>query len=425
MSDDQGLATEDLDWTPPPRPEWLLRFNAEAQYMDLRTLVPLEAEELIATAQRAAGFSNFGSDQWREPFGILLKALEEEAELNFFGRLMTRNEILNWLQALLGVQAAFDRHPEIADEVIDRPLIMAALPRSGSSILFELLSQDPQFGSPRQWEMMFPYPPPERTSYETDPRIERCQHLITQWIRVAPSFAAIHEMDARLPNECIFAQAACFTSEFQPVLFQIPSYGAWLATKADWAYSYGFYKRMLQVLQWRNPRRHWLLKAPSHLNYLPTIFKIFPDARVLFTHRDPVVAQASVLNLMGTLFWMRSDKPMAVKAFAGLLSPEMMAMGLNRVIDWLESGTIPKEQCFSSLYADLLDRPLDAVRSLYDKGGLTLSADAAARMSGYLRDKPQGKFGRHRYSVAEEQLARDRRRHFERYQSYFNVPNEI
>lgn len=414
-----------MSWTPPPRPEWLARFNEEARRTAIRDVIRLEADELLETAQRSSGFRNTGDPRWREPFDVLVRSLEDEAELHPFGRLMARNDLLNQLQALLGVQAAFDQHPEIEEERIDRPLIIAAVPRSGSSILFELLAQDPQFGSPRQWEMMFPYPPPECGRYDTDPRIDRCQQLITQWTRVAPTLAAIHELDARLPNECIFGQAPSFVSEYWPSQYQVPSYMRWLADKGDWEWSYGFYRRMLQVLQWRNPRRHWLLKAPSHLNYLPVIFRVFPDARVLLTHRDPVVAQASVTNLMGTLFWIRSDKPMEVEAFAGMLSPETMAAGLERIIDWLESGAIPREQVFSSLYADLVERPLEALQRVYARGGMTLAPEVEARIARYLAEKPQGKFGRHVYAVDGAGELAARRRLFARYQAYFNVPDEI
>lgn len=418
------MEQDEVEWTPPARPEWLATFNDEGRHMDIATLVPLDAEELIAAAQRSTGLSDFGGDDWREPFGILVRALEEEADLTFFGRLMTRNELLNCLKALLQVQAAFTEHPEIGDEVIDRPLIIAAVPRSGSSILFELLALDPIFGSPRQWEMMFPCPPPETATYETDPRIEKCQHLIGQWTRVVPNLASIHEMDARLPNECIFAQAISFVSEYWPSQYQIPSYIDWLMTRADWSKSYGFYKRMLQLLQWKNPRKHWLLKAPSHLNYLPTIFEVFPDARVLMTHRDPVVAQASLINLMGTLYWMRSERPMDVKAFAGMLSPEAMAYGLNRTIDWLEAGAIPKAQCMNSLYLDLLADPAAAVKAIYEKAGIPFTAETEKRIRDYLAAKPQGKHGKHRYEVGDAAEIARRRAIFQRYQDYFGVPAE-
>lgn len=418
MSDDQ------VAWVPPPRPEWVQRFNDEGRHMDLRNLVPLDLRELIETAKRATGFDDFGDDRWREPFEILAKSLDEEAELNFFGRLMARSDVLNCLKALLGVQAAFKEYPRIAEEVIDRPLIIAALPRSGSSILFELLSLDPDLGSPSQWEMMFPYPPPETATYGSDPRIETCQHQVTQWSRVTPSFGAIHEMDARLPNECIYGQAACFTSEYFAAQYQIPSYMEFLA-RADWEFSYGFYKRMLQVLQFKNPRRRWLLKAPSHMNYLPTIFKVFPDAQVLFTHRDPVVAQASVINLMGTLFWIRSDKPMEVGAFAGMLSPEAMNYTLERSIDWLENGAIPKDRCFNSLYADLIRAPVEAVQKIYDKAGMAFTKTSAQRIRDYLAAKPQGKHGKHQYEMADAEETKRLRLIFARYQTYFGVPNEI
>ena len=419
MSDDQ------VAWAPPPRPEWLTTFNDEGRHTDIRNLVPLDAGELVATARRATGFDDFGDERWREPFEILIKSLDEEAALNFFGRLMARNDVLNWLKALLGIHAAFKEYPQIADEVIDRPLIIAALPRSGSSILFELLSLDPDLGSPLQWEMMFPYPPPDAASRTDDPRIDMCQHMVTQWSRVAPSFASIHHMDASLPNECIYGQAACFTSEYFPSQYQIPSYMEFLGTRADWEFSYSFYKEMLQVLQFRNPRRHWLLKAPSHMNYLPTIFKVFPDAKVLFTHRDPIVAQASVINLMGTLFWIRSDKPMEVAAFAGMLSPEAMAYTLNRSIDWLENGDIPKDQCFNSLYADLILSPVEAARRVYERAGMAFTEATAQRINDYLAAKPQGKFGKHQYEIADAAEHARLRSVFARYQSYFGVPNEI
>lgn len=419
------MTDDELSWTPPPRPDWVARINDEGAGMDPRALVPLDPDELIATARRTTALHDFGDDRWRAPFGILTQALEREADLTFLGRLMTRNDLLNALKALLQVEATFAAHPEIADEVIDRPLFIAAVPRSGSSILFELLSLDPAFGSPRQWEMMFPCPPPEAATYDSDPRIARCQHLIGQWTRVVPNLAAIHELDARLPNECIFAQAISFVSEYWPSQYQIPSYIDWLMTRADWRWSYGFYKRLLQLLQWRNPRDHWLLKAPSHLNYLPTIFAVFPDARVLLTHRDPVVAQASVTNLMGTLFWMRSGRPMEVKAFAGMLSPEAMAYGLDRVIDWLETGAIPADQVMSSRYPDLLERPTEAVRAIYAQAGLPFTAETARRIRDYLDAKPQGKHGRHSYDVADAAEIARRRGIFRRYQQHFGVPDEV
>lgn len=411
-------------WQPPARPEWLAQLLAESRYMDLKALVPLDAENLIETACRNTGLADFGSDDWREPFAILTRALDEEAELHLFGRLMTRNELLLQLENRLRIEAAYTAHPEIEDEVIEAPVIITGLPRSGTSILFELLSQDSQFGSPSSWETIISCPPPEAASYRSDPRVERVEHLLTQWNRVTPSYATMHEMGAWIPAECFSAFEPSFRSENTAGKVPVPSFMNWLAT-ADLTPAYEFHKRMLKLLQWKNPRRHWLLKSPSHLGYLPTLFKVFPDARVIITHRDPIRAQASVTNLLGTLFWMRSDKPLDVAAFEALLTPEAVAWRLYQTIDWLESGAIPRAQVFSSGYAELLQAPIDNIGRLYGEMGFSLSESAATAMRDYLAHKPQGKFGVHRYEVGQrEQIARERA-HYQRYQDYFDVPNEV
>lgn len=412
------------NWTPPPRPDWVQQVIDEGRHMDIRSLVPLQAEELMATARRNTGFDDFGSGEWLEGFHVFLKALEEEAGLHLLGRLMTRSDILRWLEARLGIEAAYAQHPEIDEEEIEQPVVVTGLPRAGTSILFELLAQDSQFGSPRNWEMMFPYPPPETASYHSDPRIERCQHLVTQWSRVVPTYAAMHEMGANIPNECIVAMSCTFLTENLPGQYQIPSYNAWYYQQ-ELDYAYAYYKRMLKLLQWRNPRRHWLLKAPSHLGNLPVLFRTFPDARVVITHRDPIVAQASVTNLLGTLYWMRSSQPFDAGAFENLMTPEAGAARLNGVVDLLETGAVPGERIHSFLYAQLVNQPLDALQALYREMGLELEPAALRSMQDYLRKKPQGKFGRHQYSVGEQEENARKRRLFQRYQDYFRVPGEV
>ena len=410
-------------WTPPPRPDWVQQVVDEGRHMDIRSLVPLEPAELMATARRNTGFDDFGEDSWLEGFHVFLKALDEEADLHLLGRLMTRSDILRWLEARLGIEAAYAQYPEIEDEVIDQPVIVTGLPRSGTSILFELLSQDPQFGSPRNWEIMFPYPPPETASYHSDPRIERCQHLVTQWNRVVPTYAAMHEMGAEIPNECIVAMSCTFMSENLPGQYQIPSYNAWYYQQ-DLRPAYAYYRRMLKLLQWKNPRRHWLLKAPSHLGNLPVVFDTFPDARVVITHRDPIVAQASVTNLLGTLYWMRSSQAFDARAFENLMTPEAGAARLDAVVDLLEQNAVPRDQVHNFLYADLVRQPLPALESLYRNMGQSLSDTAREAMDAYLARKPQGKFGKHQYSLGEQQENARKRQLYLRYQTYFNVPDE-
>ena len=211
-------------WTPPARPDWLAKLNQEGRGMDIASLVPLRAQELLDTAMANTGLSDFGKDEWREPFEILVKAINEEAELNLFGRLMTRSDLLIWLQERLEIEETYRRHPEIEDELVDAPVFIVGQARSGTSILFELLPRDGQFGAPTNWEIMFPCPPPEAATYRSDPRIAKAQHLLTQWHRVAPSFLPMHELGASIPNECKVAMNCTFVTDNLNGIFQIPSY---------------------------------------------------------------------------------------------------------------------------------------------------------------------------------------------------------
>jgi hypothetical protein len=408
------------NWQPPPRPEWLASFHAETRSWDAHAVAPLGAEELIATAVRNTGLEDFGRDDWREPFDVLLKAIDHEADLNLFGRIWTRQDLLLFLETRLRIEAEYRTHPEIDSEVIDRPVFVTGLPRSGTSILFELLAQDAQFMAPANWEFVLPCPPPDAASYRQDPRVPRADDLITQPGRVAPTFKAMHELGAWIPNECGVAFRMSFRSQHLAATFQVPSYSAWLHT-ADMRPAYAYYRRLLKLLQWRNPRAHWLLKSPEHQSYLPTLFEVFPDARVIVTHRDPLRAQGSVTNVLGTFYWMRSDQTFDVQAFEELLTPEGTAARLDAMIDWIESGRIPGAQIAHLRYSDLMRAPLAAVERLYSSMGAQLSHRTRTAVERYLAQKPQHRFGTHRYEVDSDARVR---RLFARYQSYFDVPSE-
>jgi hypothetical protein len=232
------------NWQPPPRPEWLASFLADTRSWDARAVAPLEAGELIATAIRHTGLEDFGADDWREPFEVLLDAIECEADLNLFGRIWTRQDLLLFLETRLRIEAAYRANPEIDDEVIDRPVFVTGLPRSGTSILFELLAQDPQFLAPANWEFVLPCPPPEAATYREDPRVARAHELITQPGRVAPTFQAMHELGAWIPNECGVAFRMSFRSQHLAARFEVPSYSAWLHS-AEQRPAYAYYRPLL------------------------------------------------------------------------------------------------------------------------------------------------------------------------------------
>ncbi len=409
-------------WTAPPKPPWLESMNTEGSYFNLPAVVPLDEESLIAHACKSTGLHNFGDDGWREPFSVLIKALEEEAQLTLMGRLMARSDIILWLSTRLQVTDVIQLNPQILEQQIEAPMVIAGLPRSGTSILFELLAQDPDVGVPLTWEAIMPCPPPEAASYHSDPRIELAHNLVTQWNRVAPEFASMHEMGGTIPSECGQLMVGSFISDQIAALHQTPSYSMWCA-QADYLPVYQYHKTVLQILQWKNPRKRWLLKAPEHQVHLENLLKVYPDARIVQTHRDPIKCMASTTSLMGTLYSMRSDQPFNAAMFENIIMGEATAQRLEHVIDQRQAGTVPEANIADSRYQDLMDEPMSCIERIYRHFGMSLSDQARANMLAYLESKPKGKFGKHEYQV-DEKRSKDRPL-FARYQQLYDVPNEM
>lgn len=413
------------EWVPPERPEWVKRINEEGACMDIRGVVPLDENSLIATACTNTGLSDFGDEEWREPFQVLIKSLEEESELNLMGRLMTRTDLLLYLQARLQVEDTYKKHPEIEDEEIKRPLLILGQGRSGTSALQNMLAADPDNGLIRTWEAMFPCPPPEKATYDTDPRIERAGKLITQWNRVTPEVASVHEFDGHIPTECIHVFCLNFRSTgWLNIAGQIPSYNAWMNTRSmEPALRYE--KRVLKLLQWRNPRKHWVLKNPDSARYLLETLKVFPDMHFAWIHRDPVRALASMVNLIGILGWIRSDKPQMRGAFEGVTDPELMATQLCLPIDMIEQGLLPRERLCNVLYRDFMRDPLAVARQIYAHAGRPMSPASEASMRQYMEEHPRESRPKPKIDIGSEERIQAERRAFRRYQEYFDVPNEI
>ncbi len=408
-------------WQPRARPDWLRRVNEEGRLLDGPGVVPLDERSLLDAARAKTGLDDFGDEGWREPFRILLRALEEEADLNFWGRVVTRSDLLSHLEVRLRVTDWYERHPEVEEEVIEAPVFVTGLPRSGTTIVQEILGADPRARTVRMWEAKYPCPPPQ----EDDPeRIARADTLCTMQDRMTPEWAAMHKVGGNLPVECIEFTYASFVSDAFSASFQVPSYSAWVA-RADPSYSFWWHKRVLKLLQSARRPGHWLLKGPTHLPFLPQLFEAYPDARIVLMLRDPVKALASVVDVCGTLFWMRSDDPFSGDSYGHFLSVEPVVANLERLIGWLEDGTIPRERVHPVRYLDFFADPGARLERLYAGLGIALTPDALAAMQSYLARKPRGHFGEHDYEAGSEAIIAEERERFRRFQEYFGVESEL
>jgi hypothetical protein len=383
-------------------------------------VVRLDEASLLARARRRTGLDDFGDEAFREPLRRLLESLEAEAALTMLGRVIARADLGRLLENRLRMVDARRREPAIAAGEVRRPLFILGLPRTGTTILHELLAEDPVNRVPMTWEVMHPWPPPERATYETDPRIARVEKHFAGIDRLIPGFKAMHPMGARLPQECVALTAHDFASMLFSTTHRLPAYQAWLDA-ADLRGVYASHRRQLQYLQWRCPAERWVLKSPGHLWALDALLAVYPDARIVQTHRDPLKVVASLASLVTLLRGLASDD-VDIRA-VGAEWTRCLALGLERSVaarERVDPGRVLDVQ-----FADFIRDEVGTVRRIYDHFEMRLSADAEARMRRFLAANPRDKHGAHRYTLAAAGLepAAERRR-YAPYQARFAVPSE-
>ncbi|MBK7948549.1 MAG: sulfotransferase [Deltaproteobacteria bacterium] len=413
-----------LRYQPRPRPEWVRGANAMGRAIDAKSVVLLDERSLLETAMANTGLSDFGDDDWREPFRILLDDLERHAALHLVGRLMTRSDLLVHLEGRLRVVDWLKRHPEIEAQRIEAPVFVVGLPRSGTTIMEEILGADPNARSVRMWEAKFPVPPPRPSDPKPDPRIARAEALVGLQDAITPEWASMHKVGGELPVECIEFTYSSFVSYAFSASFHVPNYTRFVAAN-DHRSAFLWHEKILKLLQSGSKPAHWLLKGPTHLPVLPALFERYPDARLVLMLRDPVKATASVVDVSGTLYYMRSDDTALNKRHGQFIDGHPAVMALQRVIDWTESGTIPRDRIQAVPYLDFFADPERGLEKLYGGLGLPLPDPSRRAMLGYLASKPKDKFGHHDYEVGTSDLIASERAKWRTIQDWFGVKSEV
>jgi hypothetical protein len=408
-----------MKWSPPARPDWVTNLLAHGDALGgSEGLIPLEAEPLIGRARAMTGLDDFGpEDDWKPHLEILLDALARESHLHLAGRIVTGTEILRSLQNRLRMTDLWKREPERLETPIEAPVFVVGSARSGTSITHELLACDPGNRVPLLWEMLQPF---EASTGQN--RLEVADRTMRFWHQLQPEYETMHFNAGDLPNECIYLFMQNFVSDQFMGCHEVPSYAAHLQA-LDQTFVYREHKRLLQSLEsgTRGPR--WILKAPSHLPLLRFLFRVYPDARIILTHRDPTRTLASGLSLLGTLKWMRCERvdltPMVGAMAAG------QAFIWQDVIDARQSGELPDAQFTDVLYDDLMHDPGATIGRVYEALDRRIPDALPARIRDYVERKPKGSHGGHRYDLETFGLdPEEERRRFAFYRERFGVPEE-
>jgi hypothetical protein len=379
------------------------------------------SESLIAAACEEAGSDDFGDAGWQPGLERVADGLVNDARLSVIGVEVAHLDLIRALKNRLDVIAWRKKHPEIAEKPITSPIFIVGQPRTGTTILYDLLAQDPELRAPLTWEVDAPCPVPQPETYHDDPRIAQTQATIEMSEQIVPGFLAFHPMGALVGQECVRITASEFTSMIYTVQYRLPDYYRWLLYEADHTGAYRFHRIFLQHLQSGVPGQ-WVLKSPAHLWQLDKLLAEYPDALIVQTHRDPLNVISSIAALTHHLRRMCSDESNIADCAAQ--SYEEISVGLERGMALRDSGSVPECRMIDVQFADFMNDPWTTIKDIYAKLGRELQPDAEQKMRDFLAAHP-GDGGRGRYTWSDTGLdageVRDRVR---AYQERYAVPTE-
>jgi hypothetical protein len=364
--------------------------------------VRFDADTLVREAEAQTGFDDFGSLPYREGLEVLLATYDRHV-VDPAGRSRCRDRVVTLLATRLRCENAFRTIPEVSEQQIPAPVFVTGLPRSGTSALLNLLVTAPDNRGVLQWEVHFPDPWPGSASGEEDPRYRPLAKALEQ--ARDSEFAKMHFVDADTPEECVLLHAFALGGVHLGFEVMLEPYHSWLLAQ-DLAPLYAYQKKLLQLLNWRNPGRQWMLKAPAHMWGIDAILEVFPDARFVWCHRNPQAVVPSINSMNRQI----------MKMYAGDCSHIDSAQMGRSVMEWyaesLERGLASRSRLPAGLFVDcsqreLVEQPMAVVERVYRSFDLDLDERARSALQAHIDANPKGKHGRHEYDLASYGLTRE------------------
>jgi len=362
----------------------------------------LEATRLIEEAVTETALDDFGGDSFRPGLELLVQAAVDEAELTPLGQEILGMRLRMLLANRLRIESVYRQYPAIDDEPVEGPLFIIGLPRTGTTALSQLVSLDPQIRSLRLWESSDPVPPPEKDAEDTDPRIADAARGLEAMYETFPRMRSLHYQTATGPTECQDLLGMEFRTAHFDGMAHVPSYTAWVLD-CDMVPAYRYHRRVLRLLQWHCGPRLWHLKTPVHMLDLDALDAAYPDARFLWTHRDPAEVLGSVCSLIAYVRSWVSDRDDAAE------------LGTQQVALWSEAlhrAMVFRDKVGEDRFADIAFAPLNAdpvttVATAYGQLGLELSDEGARRMAAWSTQNAQGSRGVHDYALDDFAITAD------------------
>ncbi len=347
--------------------------------------ISLNVEELMEKARNMTSLSDWGDTDFLEPLRVLTASYERDARLTPVGRLLTQKAQLHRLANRLRIQRDFNLWPEMLSSILPPTVFITGLPRTGTTLLHRLLAQDPEIRTLRTWELSNPSPPPDSSTYDQDPRryLIRKSRAIRQRLFVSregwEQINAVHAMRNDEPEECWFLLQNSFRSLIFGLFDRLTEYDSWLS-KQDFGPVYQYYRKQLQLLTWRCPGTHLVLKAPEHLSHIDALFRVFPNARILLTHRNLPEVFPSFCHMTEVLRQMRSERA-DPREIGAAIAARVAALAKGVMI---ARKRYPADRFFDISFRNLVRDPMEVVGRIYPFIGKKLTKEAESRMKSWL-----------------------------------------
>ena len=424
MTDRAGLRATDYQRAPLRALNTLLR-GANALGL---ARVSFDPDALLAAARKATGLREFGDESFFPALHQLCAATEAEADLNPLGRVLTRSSYLRLLKHRLWAHDLLTRHPEILARRIPDPVVVLGLGRSGTTRLHRLLAADPHFLHLTSWESVFPVPYPEcfaaRDAGRSDPRITAVDQALKAVMYMSPQVAAVHPLDTFAAEEELGLLQHGFATQIFELLTQVPSFAVWLEQHNQNA-AYEYMVVLMKIISWfrGDPQdKPWVLKTPHHMQDLDALLHVFPNAKFVCSHRDPVKCVGSICSTAWNSMVRDCDS----------VDPHAIGQHWMNKTEWMLHKTqriradqVPAHNQYDIQYADISTDWQGALQGVYDFLDLPFSEAARSGMQAWIDRNKQHKHGAHKYNLADfglDQQDVDRRLMF--YRERFDIPYE-
>jgi hypothetical protein len=356
--------------------------------------VAMTVAAVLDAARAVTGLSDFGAGDFRERLAIWLASYDEDRDLTALGRATLFGECVRYASARLRIEDLWRRHPEIAAVAIDRPIMVAGLPRSGTTHLVNILAADPRLRSTPLWETMEPIPGPDDVG-DPDPRRERTAAMWGAFEEMLPLMPAMHEMAPDHVHEDIELQGPDFSS-YLPEWLSRPARWRDHYLASDQTPHYAYARRVMQALSWLKGPARWVVKSPPHMENLPALVAVHPTAIVPVTHRDPIAVLQSAITMIAygdRIRRARQDLP----GLAAWWIDRIEAL-LRRCVR--DRDAVPAARSIDILFHDYMADQKATVAKVYALAELEMTPEAEARIDHFLAANPRNKRGRVAYDLA-------------------------